>query len=148
LRPAIVVRESYDPRLDADVDRHRTCRGLAVVHRGKPGAAFGMLRALRAGRPLGVLPDLPGRVPALDVPFLHARRRIATGPARLAGRTGVPLLVCTLAPRAPSDAPRVRYRLRVQRLSSEGDEQAVTRRVSLALAEAVRAMPAAFLWMA
>lgn len=148
LRPAVVVRESYDPRLDAHVDQHRVARGVRVVHRGKPGAGLGLLRALRDGRPLGILPDLPGRVPSLEVGFLDGRRRLAVGPARLALRTGAPLLACTLAPRQAGDPISVRYRLAVRPVLPAPTEQEMTQRVANVLGSAVRAMPAAFPWMA
>ena len=69
-RPAAVVRESYDPRLDPVVDRHRIARGVEVIHRGAPAAGVRIVRALRKGRPVGFLPDLGARVETLPVRFL------------------------------------------------------------------------------
>ncbi|HEX7668463.1 MAG TPA: lysophospholipid acyltransferase family protein, partial [Polyangiaceae bacterium] len=80
VRPAIVVRESYDPRLDPWVDHHRRARGIDVIHRGRPGAAVRIVRALRAGQPVGFLPDLGGRVPQIATNFLGRRTGFAVGP--------------------------------------------------------------------
>jgi Kdo2-lipid IVA lauroyltransferase/acyltransferase len=95
-RPAVVVRESYDPRLDAVVDRHRLLRGLEVIHRGKASAPRTILRALRAGRIVGFLPDLAGRVSSVPARFLGADRPFAVGPQRIACRKRAPLLMGTL----------------------------------------------------
>lgn len=96
VRPAVVVRESYDPRLDACVDAHRTSRGLDVIHRGKPGAAARMLRALRQGKPVGFLIDIESRVPSVPQDFLGRSSMIPLGPQRLCQLTGADLVVGTL----------------------------------------------------
>ena len=94
--PAVVVRESYDPRLDACVDAHRTSRGLDVIHRGKPGAAARILRALRQGKPVGFLVDIESRVPSVRRDFLGRSSLIPLGPQRLCQLTGAELVVGTL----------------------------------------------------
>jgi len=94
--PAVVVRESYDPRLDASVDAHRTLRGLTVIQRGKPGAAARILRALRQGKPVGFLVDIEARVPSVSHHFLGRPSMIPLGPQRLCQLTGAELVVGTL----------------------------------------------------
>lgn len=94
--PAVVVRESYDPRLDASVDAHRTLRGLTVIHRGKPGAGARILRALRQGKPVGFLVDIESRVPSVKHDFLGKPSMIPLGPQRLCQLTGAELVVGTL----------------------------------------------------
>ncbi len=98
--PAIVVRESYDPRLDPPVDAHRVDRGLEVIHRGKAGASARILRSLKQGRPVGFLPDLGGRVRSVAVRWLGGTTEFPLGPVRIAQRTGARLLVGYLEPRA------------------------------------------------
>lgn len=143
---SIVVRESYDPGLDPLVDAHRTARGLEVIHRGDRGAALRTLRALRAGRAVGVLPDLGARVPSVEVEFLGARRALPLGPARLARAAGCPLLIGVLEPSAAAPAP---FRLRIERLSDAGDGDArMTRRVMSAIEAAIARAPEQWLWMA
>lgn len=146
MRPAVVVRQSYDPRLDPLVDAHRAHRGIEVIHRGTPQTARLMLRALRQRRPLGVLVDLPARVPSVQTRFMSGMASIAVGPQRLAVRTGSPLLIATLGP------PKVagyRFSLCVRGIERAENEsfQALTQRVATALEGAILDLPEHWLWM-
>jgi Kdo2-lipid IVA lauroyltransferase/acyltransferase len=142
----IVVRESYDPRLDPLIDAHRLARGIEVIHRGRPGASRAILRALRRGRPVGLLPDLGARVPSAWAPFLEAKAYLPTGPARLAARIGCPVVVGTLEPRdaLPGEAP---YRLRLERLGASSDPERLHAAIASALAERISAAPAEWPWI-
>lgn len=143
LRPAIVVRESYDRRLSALVDQHRVQRGLTVVHRGAAGAELTILRALRAGRPVGFLPDLAGRVRTSRARWLGGTSPLAAGPGQLAARLGAPLLVGTLQPKTGGSG----YRLRLERLPVAGAED-MTQSVASALERAILNCREEWLWMA
>ena len=144
LRPAVVVRESYDPALDPVVDAHRVARGISVIHRGAPNAGVQVVRALRDGRPVGILPDLGGRVAACDALFLGASVPFPVGPARLAARLGAPLLALTLERRTGGET----YELRANALEGQGTVVEVTQRVAGALQAAIFACPTEWLWMA
>lgn len=146
MAPAVVVRESYDPRIDPLVDAHRILRGIQVIHRGKPGAPGRMLRALRRCQPVGFLVDLPSRVRALRMPFLGAEVRIPMGPQRLARLTGAPLLVGTLR-RRPERLGQPQFELRITRLVAK-DEVELTRRVAHLLEREILARPEDWPWMA
>ncbi|MCC6217451.1 MAG: hypothetical protein IT376_21520 [Polyangiaceae bacterium] len=89
--PAIVVRESYDPRLDPLVDRHRVARGIRVIHRGHAGAPFRIARALRSGSPVGFLVDLARSVPGVPMRLAGLGTRVAVGPVGLSLRLEVPM---------------------------------------------------------
>jgi KDO2-lipid IV(A) lauroyltransferase len=154
LNPAVVVRESYDARLDPHVDQHRVRRGVKVIHRGRAGAASRMLRALREGRPVGFLPDLGGRVPSEPARFLGETSPLPVGPQRVATKARCPLVVGTLAPRTPDAHPGLgpvsaqsRFALRVCRLRAT-DEKELTRAMYAALSREIRANPVQWLWMA
>jgi Kdo2-lipid IVA lauroyltransferase/acyltransferase len=142
----VVVRESYDPRLDPLVDRHRLARGVEVIHRGAPGAAGRIVRALRRGQLVGFLPDLGGRVQSVEVPFLGQCFSFPIGPQRIAQRAAVPLLVGVLAPaRHRPD----RLQLEVHDLTSEtSSAQLLTQRVASTLGAAIARLPEHWLWMA
>lgn len=144
-RPVAVVRESYDPALDRVVDRHRVARGVGVIHRGHPGAALGIVRALRRGSPVGFLPDLGSRVPGIPARFLGRTANAPIGPQRIATRAGAPILVGTLAP--PADGGR-RPRLVVERIPPDPDEGILTHRVTSALERRILAFPHGWLWLA
>ncbi len=148
LKPAIVVRESYDARLDPIVDAHRERAGVTVVHRGQPGASARILRLLKCGHPVGFLVDLPSRVRSLNMPFLGATAPIPVGPQRLAELTGAPLLVGTLA-RIESDAQDTRplFDLEIRRVCGSGWEE-LTQRVSRELERSILSRPEDWPWMA
>ncbi len=91
-----VVRESYDPRLDALVTGVRDRAGVATIPRGGRGAPTRIVRTLRAGRVLGIPMDLRTRATSVTVPLLGGPAPTAVGPARIALRTGAPVVVCTV----------------------------------------------------
>jgi KDO2-lipid IV(A) lauroyltransferase len=146
LRPAVVVRESYDPRLDRLVDAHRHTRGIDVIHRGHASAATRIVRALRAGQPVGFLPDLGGRVPSLGVPFLGETRAFPLGPQHLAQRLGAPLLVGALRRQPTSSNPR--FRLTLDEVDTGGSLEQLTERVAQRLGALIAEEAADFPWMA
>lgn len=148
-RPVAVVRESYDPRLDPIVDHHRRLHGVAVIHRGAPAAALRIVRALRDGRPVGLLPDLQSRVPSTACELLGQPWMLPVGPQRIALWVGAPLLVGSLAPApmCPAAQPKC-FQLEIRRIEPAGDEAALTRCVADALSSAIERMPDHWLWMA
>lgn len=92
----VVTRESYDPRLDAIYTR---LRPYPTIPRGTPGAGVRMVRVLRDGGVLGIPMDLRTRAPSALVRFLgQSAVPMASGPARLALRTGAACVVATAAP--------------------------------------------------
>jgi lauroyl/myristoyl acyltransferase len=143
----VVVRESYDPRLDPLVDAHRVAHGLEVIHRGHPGAAARTLRALRRCRPVGFLIDLESRVPSVSLPFLGAPTRIPLGPQRLCQITGARLLVATLHRRLGPEREPPQFDLRITAVVGN-DAMDLTLRASRLLEKAVLARPEDWLWMA
>ena len=133
----MVVRESYDPRLDGVIDAHRVARGLAVIHRGRPGASFRIVRALRSGKPVGFLPDLGGRVPSIQVQFLGELTAFPVGPQQIAQRLGAPLVIGTLY-RNREGAP---FGLRIDEVDTEAPLADLTQRVASLLEQAIYASP-------
>jgi KDO2-lipid IV(A) lauroyltransferase len=148
LEPAILVRESYDARLDPIVDAHRERAGVTVVHRGHPGASARILRLLKRGHPVGFLVDLPSRVRSLDLPFLGVETPIPVGPQRLAQLTGAPLLVGTLS-RIDSEAQgnRPLFNLEIRQVRGSGWAE-LTQRVSGELERSILSRPEDWPWMA
>jgi KDO2-lipid IV(A) lauroyltransferase len=142
-----LARESYDPRFHGLIyKRLRTARNIETIHRGDPGAPFAIVKALRRGRVLGFLVDLPGsRGATQPVQWLDKPSRVAPGAARLALRTGAPIVVGTPAP-GPGGLV-----LRVTRLGASdlgaGDEAALCQRIADALSERILALPSHWPWM-
>jgi KDO2-lipid IV(A) lauroyltransferase len=144
-----LARESYDPRFHALLyERLRTHRNVQAIYRGHPGAPFAMMRALRRGRVLGFLMDLPGRVPTRPALLLGQPSQLPLGPARVALRARSPVVVGTPVC-SPSGALEVRIsRLATHDLSDqEKDEQLLTQRMADALSERILALSAHWPWM-
>lgn len=143
-----LVRESYDPRFDALLGRVRGRGGVRTIARGAAGAPMAIVRALRAGKVLGAPMDLASRVPSVRVPFLGREAQTAVGPARIALRTGAPVVVATLEARGGRrevTATRV-----PTRDLSERDPLAattLTRRINDELSRRILTMPEAWPWM-
>lgn len=147
MSPAVVVRESYDPRLDVCVDAHRTARGLDVIHRGKPGAAARILRALRQGKPVGFLVDIESRVPSVPREFLGTQVMIPLGPQRLCQLTGARLVVGTLQRRlGPTPGAVPHFDLNVTPVPS-ADEDELTYRVVRLVERAILRTPEDWPWL-
>jgi KDO2-lipid IV(A) lauroyltransferase len=155
-----VVRESYDPRFDAVYRELRQSTRVRTVTRSSPRAPFEILRALRRGEVLGVPMDLRSRVPSVDVPFLGHPAPTPVGPARIALRTGAPVVVATVAPaRVPSAAPEtdgygaVALEIAVTRVttsdlpSNSAGAAELTARINAELSARIMAIPHAWPWM-
>ncbi|HKQ71672.1 MAG TPA: lysophospholipid acyltransferase family protein [Polyangiaceae bacterium] len=144
-----LARRSYDPRLHRLLyEPLRTNRNINVIYRGDPGAAFSVVRALRRGSVLGFLADLPGRVPTRPAELLGLPSRLPIGPARIALRTGAPVVIGT-----PARAADATLEVRIERLPSEGlgpgeaGESALTQRMADALTQRIQSLPTHWPWM-
>lgn len=138
-----IVRESYDPRFDRIVDSARERGGVATIARGAPGAATRIVRALRSGRVLGIPMDLRTRAESVTVPLLGGSAPTPIGPARIALRTGAPVVVCTVEP-DPSGALAVTC-TRVDAKLTSAEE--LTARINEELGRRIRLAPEHWLWM-
>jgi KDO2-lipid IV(A) lauroyltransferase len=144
-----LARESYDPRFhDLVYDPLRRRRRVEVIYRGSPGAPAALVRALRKGRVLGLLIDLPGRLATRPVHLLGQPSKAPMGPARLALRLGSPVVIGSPAP-GRDGFPEVHIaRLPTEDLADgERDEIALTQRMADALSDRIRAWPTAWPWM-
>jgi KDO2-lipid IV(A) lauroyltransferase len=144
-----LARESYDPRFHQLLyEKLRTRRNVEAIYRGSPGAAFAMVRALRRGRVLGMLVDLPGRVPTRPALLLGLPARLPIGPVRLALRTGSPVVVGTPAP-GPDGTLQVQITQLPTKDLGPGDvgEALLIQRLADALSERIYALSAHWPWM-
>ena len=146
--PSIVVRESYDAELDCVADAHRRARGVDVIHRGDDHAALRIARALRDGRPVGVLPDVGSRgVATTTTRFLGRSVAFPVGVERLATRLRCPVLLGTLTSAVHC---RTSFELRLDALDGADGAtgESLTQRVAGALTWAILRCPEHWLWMA
>jgi KDO2-lipid IV(A) lauroyltransferase len=144
-----VARESYDRRFHGLLyERLRNSRYIEVIYRGNVGAPFAIVRALRRGRVVGFLMDLPGRIPSRPVALLGQPSRVAVGPARIALRTGSPVVVGT-----PGPGTDGKLEVRISRLYTDDlapdelGESLLTERMADALSDRIRSLPSHWPWM-
>jgi KDO2-lipid IV(A) lauroyltransferase len=143
-----VARESYDPRFHALVyDKLRARRDVHVIYRGDPGAPVAIVRALRRGRVLGLLMDMPGRIATRDVSWLGLPSRVPIGAARLALRLRTPVVVGTPVPGANGLEIRISALETEDLAAGEQGEAELSQRIADALSERIRLLPAHWPWM-
>jgi Kdo2-lipid IVA lauroyltransferase/acyltransferase len=144
----VIAQQNVDGRLTRLAVDFRAHGDVHTVLRGAPGAAVGMLRALRRGDALGLLVDQDTRVQSVCVPFFGVRASTPRAPADLTLRTGA-ATVAVFLQRGPDgryhfsgeevDVPRTQ--------DSEADAVELTRRYSAAIEAAIRRAPEQWVWM-
>ena len=115
----------------------------------KPGAKSagnGVREALRSGKPVGLLPDLGGRVRTRPAQLLGQLVELPVGPERIATRARCPVLFGTLRPR-PSQGPLPRFQLHLLRLD-EPAPPSLAETICSALTREIAQCPGQWLWMA
>lgn len=136
-----MARESYDPRITRAIAslRERTC--VPSIHRGSSGAPTRIVRTLRTGSVLGMPMDLRTRAPSVHVPFFGIPTATVVGPARIALRTGAPLVVGTVE--------RIASELVVTatRIAHDPDPIALTATLNREIERRIRTAPEEWLWM-
>ena len=141
------VRPSYDPRLERLVHHPlRAGRGVHALDRDAPGTARALVRALRDGGIAGFLVDLDTSVPSVSVPFLGHPARTPVGPARIALRTGAPVVVAIARP-GEITIDLVRDASPGIHGDLDEDVHLLTAELSARLGDAIRRDPTRWIWM-
>ncbi len=143
-----VVRELDNPLIDALINAYRCRSGGAPIE--KRDFAFQALRALKQGEDVGILID-QNMQPAegVFVDFLGRAACTTPGPARLAQKTGVPIVLGLVI----WDAQAGKYRLRfeplewIRREDPEEEILANTAHFTRRIEEYVRRYPDHWLWV-
>jgi KDO2-lipid IV(A) lauroyltransferase len=154
----VLTRDSYDPRFSRTQNTMRRRARIKVIRRSSEGpvsATLGVLRALRRGDVVGIAMDLKTRVASCDVPFLGTPAPTALGPARIALRTGAPVVVGSAVPAAQSDGRAADEQLEVTAtriathdlVDSPAGARELTMRINAELSRRILAMPHAWVWM-
>lgn len=143
-----VVRELDNPLMDGLINRYRCLSGGAPIEKGD--FAFQSLRTLKKGEDVGILID-QNMLPAegVFVDFLGRPACTTTGPARLAQKTGVPIVLGLVI----WDSRAKKYRLRFEPLewiSRENPEEEIlvnTAHFTARIEEYIRRYPSHWLWV-
>jgi KDO2-lipid IV(A) lauroyltransferase len=86
-----IAAHQRNPLVNAYFDRMRAETELKPLTRGEPGILKKIIRRMRNGEVMAILPDVRMRTPALEVPFLGGTANIGTGAATFARTTGLPI---------------------------------------------------------
>jgi KDO2-lipid IV(A) lauroyltransferase len=138
-----IVRESYDPRFDRLVRDARLRGGLETIARGASGASTRIVRTLKKNGVLGIPMDLATRAESVTAPLFGVPARTAVGAARIAIRTGAPVVVSTVETLPDSD----KLAVTCTRLAAARDEIELTARINEELSRRIRALPEHWPWM-
>lgn len=141
------VRASYDPRLEARVHAPlRRGRGVDAIDRDAPGTPRALVRALRANAVTGFLIDVNTRVASVRIPFFGRPAWTPSGPARLALRTGAPV-VAAFATRDGIVVDEVRPACPPRADVTDADVEALVEVMSGHVERAIAREPDRWIWM-
>ena len=143
---SVIARDANDQDTANIINRSREMAGEQVLPRE---SVREMLRTLREGNILGILPDQHANRGGIWLPFMGRLACTATGPATLAQRTGA-TIVPGFARRTENDTLEV-YFLPPVDLPDTGDREADIRRgtemVNEVLGEQIAQHPEQWVWM-
>jgi len=141
----VIGRRLNSPWVDRAVVELRNKNSVVTITRNSPSAPKEILRALRSRRILAMLIDQDTRGPSVFVPFFGRPAATPSGPAMLALRSRVPVLVTFIARR-----PGGGHIIKVENLGRPGqgeeDVQRLTGRISLHIEDHVRSHPTEWVW--
>lgn len=144
---AVVARDANDPRTAEIINRAREATGERVLART---STMDMVRTLRAGGIVGILPDQHQAQGGETLTFLGRPAKTALGPAMLSLRTGAPIVVL-FARRLPNDTFEIHFR---EPLWPPADTDrspqaaaALMQRVNNLMSEEIAAHPEQWLWL-
>lgn len=144
---AVVARDANDPRTAEIINRAREATGERVLGRR---ATMEMVRTLRAGGIVGILPDQHQAQGGETLTFLGRPAQTALGPALLSLRTGAPIVVL-FARRLPNDTFEIRFREPLwppaDAARSPQAAAALMQRVNDLMGEEIAAHPEQWLWL-
>ena len=87
----VVARDSHDPQTAQLINESRESVGMTVIERDDVRA---MMRVIRSGGVLGILPDQRAKSGGIWLDFMGRLASTFTGPATFAIRTGMPVIPC------------------------------------------------------
>jgi lauroyl/myristoyl acyltransferase len=134
LHLSTVMAPVVSPGITEMVALSRQRKGLEIFTVRQ--AARGLFRALRRGRTVALMLDVPEAGPTVVVPFCGGPVRCSAVPARLAAATGAAILPVTCRREGRGWALEIH-----PAVSLEGDEAAVMGRVAAQVEPAIRANP-------
>jgi KDO2-lipid IV(A) lauroyltransferase len=151
--PSVVIAaRSWDRRIDELAEDFRARGDVPTLFREDSGSGRSLLKAMRAGKALGILIDQDTRVQSVFVPFFGHPAATPRAAADLALRFGCPVVVGWSHRRGPN--PGDGYTLWVEKVEYDpapADREAevlrITAHCTARLEAAIRQAPAEWVWM-
>jgi KDO2-lipid IV(A) lauroyltransferase len=151
--PSVVIAaRSWDRRIDELAEDFRARGDVPTLFREDSGSGRALLKAMRAGKALGILIDQDTRVQSVFVPFFGHPAATPRAAADLALRFGCPVVVGWSHRRGPN--PGDGYVLWVEKVEYDpapADREAevlrITAHCTARLEAAIRQAPAEWVWM-
>ncbi len=142
----VVARDSHDPQTAQLINESRESAGMTVIERDDVRA---MMRVVRSGGVLGILPDQRAKKGGVWLDFMGRPASTFTGPATFAIRTNMPVVPCfgrrtdddriIVTAHEPLDMPDTGDR--------EADIIAGTQPINDTLGREIMRRPAQWLWL-
>ena len=143
-----LARRQKNALTDAYLNRMRAAAGVPAVMNDDPGLLKQVIRRLRAGEFLALLPDVRARTPAHPIPFLGGTANLGAGPALLARQSGARLITARIE-RIGWTKHRVTYGDPIEPDPSaerDADARRVMTEVMARLEGSIRAQPGQYFW--
>ena len=86
----------HNPFVTDFLSRLRMADDIELLPRGEASSLKRIMANLRAGKILGILPDLRSKTPGVMVPFLGGKANLYPGMALLARQTGTPIFLAVM----------------------------------------------------
>jgi len=151
--PSVVIAaRSWHRTIDDLAEDFRARGDVPTLFREDAGSGRALLKAMRAGKALGILIDQDTKVQSVFVPFFGHLASTPRAAADLALRFGCPVVVGWSRRRGPN--PGDGYVLEVQRVAydpspadSEAEAVRITATCTARLEQAIRQSPSEWVWM-
>jgi KDO2-lipid IV(A) lauroyltransferase len=138
-------RERDDADMGQFITDIRDDGGIRTIDRGSPTSGREMLQAVRRGGILAFLIDQNIRAENVSVPFFGRPALTPIGPAKLAVRTGTPVVTMFIE-RRPDGTHHVRVNPPIE-VSRDDDPVALTARITADTEAQIRRVPEQWVWM-
>ena len=141
---SVLQRERNEAQLNQFITRIRATAGIRTIDRGSTAAARELIYALRRGGMLGFLIDQSIRAESVKVPFFTHPALTPVGPAKLAIRTGAP--VVSVFVERSGGKHHVRFNDVIETRTND-DPVALTALITQEIEDAIRRAPEQWVWM-
>lgn len=142
-----IAATQRNKRVEQYIDRHRASAGVNVISRGS-GEMKEVIRRLRSGGVLAILPDVRMRTPGVEVQFLGGRANVGKGMALFARQLEIPVFLF-VSTRIDRRRHRIRLLDTIQpcpEIDKESDILRITTEVMSQIDSAIRADPGQWFW--